>query len=440
MTPETLEYLLRLTVIWAVLIAYYFAVMRRSGFTTQRFYLLGTLVFGLVIPLLPALGGALPLVNLPSVTYVAEPFHYTGETVVEVADSAWSWSVVFPWLYVAGVVFFLARTLVQWNGLRNWVSSGESDRYDGYRVVRHRAVTGPFVAFGVIFLPAALSSADLERTALLHEAAHLRARHHYDTLLLTIGSLLLWFHPLFWMLRRLLAAVHEYEADAAVIRTVPARTYGLQLLQSSLGPAGYPGLFSSPIKNRITMITTKNPARKLRLIPLFALMLLLAGLVVACSDAGESAATPNYDDQQVQETAHGKIAMVQYGGATNPDETMKALLSDIYGEIRYPRAARNSGTTGTYRANVTIKTDGTLEVIKVFPSTNPLEGGPPAYPEIVVVGYPDEDAAVGAPDDQAILNEIDRTLKTLGKFTPMVKNGKKISSKMNLDFTFKLEE
>lgn len=501
MIPDVLEYLLRLTVIWMVLLAYYFIALRRSGFAVQRFYLLGSLAFGLVVPLLPALGGGLPMVNLPSVTYVAEPYFYTGEAAAEATGFTWSWSAVLPWLYLTGVVFFAARTLVQWKGLWQWRTSGRTDRYDGYRVIRHRGITGPFVAFGCIFMPAEMPDADLEHTALIHEAAHLRARHHYDTLLLTIGSLLLWFHPLFWMLRSLLATVHEYEADAAVIQRVPVRTYGLQLLKSTLmassthapdlqldslhggfvskiliwlrpnsgfavsppqqttgaegqvdesippsGPAGYPGLFSSPIKKRITMITDKTRARKLRLLPLFTLCLLLAGLVVACSDMGESVAAPAQETaiEIIEGPVENSLADTDrsggfYADTEDLDASMNAYLKDIYQEIRYPAAARSTGTSGKFRAKLRLGTDGKMETINIGKFTDDHAGGPPAFPEIVIVGYLPEKTS-GPETPGLIVDEIDRVLNETDRFKPMFKGGVPARQSMNLDFTFKLEK
>jgi len=441
MTPEILEYLLRLTVIWAVLLAYYFVALRRAGFATQRFYLLGTLVFGLMVPLLPALGGGLPMVGLPSVSYVAEPYFYTGTAAAEASDFERSWSVVLPWLYLMGVGFFAARTLVQWKGLWQWRSSGRPDLYEGYRVVRHRGITGPFVAFGCIFLPDGMTDAELENTALIHEASHLRLRHHYDTLLLTLGSLLLWFHPLFWMIRRLLATVHEYEADAAVIQRVPVRTYGLQLLHASLGPRGYPGLFSSPIKKRITMITDKTRTQKLRLFPLIALSLLLAGLVVACSDAGEDILQEEYT--QVPLLGLSPTDEVsEYPRLKSGDANLnapEALVSAIYNEIHYPKKALTSGLIGRARATLVIDPEGKVLGISMFREL-PVAEDENEDNNLTIIGFSPTDKFSVATGSSVFLDEVSRTFEVLGDFEPATKDGKPIAVQLEIDFNFKLEE
>jgi len=51
----------------------------------------------------------------------------------------------------------------------------------------------------------------------LHEKAHLRLRHSFDLLVTDLAGCLQWFNPAMWLLRRELRAIHEYEADEAVL-------------------------------------------------------------------------------------------------------------------------------------------------------------------------------------------------------------------------------
>lgn len=443
MTPETLEYLLRLTVIWSVLLAYYFFALRQTSFRFQRFYLLGGLLFGVVVPLLPALAGAgLPVASLPALDFTAPGFVVRPD--VAVAETGWAWAGVLPWLYALGAAFFGARTLVQWKVLWQWLTTGTRSEYLGYRLIRHQSIPAPFVAFGWIFLPAEMPDAGLENTALIHEAAHLRSRHHYDTLLLTLGSLLLWFHPLFWVYHRQLATVHEYEADAAVIQTIPVRTYGFQLLQASLGPAGYPGLFSSPLKHRIDMITKNNRARKLRLFPLLTLCLLLLGLVVACSDVAEDIQSPRTEAIPGLEYIVGDPADVvtpdEYpkpSGMEDKPPTWENLIRGFYQEIRYPAAARESGKTGFVRLLVDISEKGDVTGITTI-GLDPSEDEDPSN-NLVVVGYTEADKVVQDPTAAPFTQELNRMVNALAPFTPAQLEGKSIATRIAFDVEFKLE-
>jgi len=445
MNPELIEYLLRATVIWLVLLAFYWLVRRHVSFRFQRAVLLFSWGMGLVIPLLPSLGSeAIPVVNaLPTLGFTK-----TIATVVPPTEATatawWSWNDLLLFFYGLGVLLFGARTLVQWQVLRQWITTGTESAYAGFGVIRHPGVSGPFVAFGRIFLPAEMPDADLERTALIHEAAHLRSRHHYDTLLLTLGSLLLWFHPLFWVFRRQLATVHEYEADAAVIQRMSARTYGLQLLQASLGPAGFPGLFSSPLKERIDMITDNKRARKLRLLPLLTLSLLLLGLVVACSDVAEDIQSPRSEAIPGIENIVGDLdeALVpdvypKPSGLEDEAPSWETLIRAFYQEIRYPAAARKAGKTGFVRLLVNVSETGSVTNITTI-GLDPSEDEDDSN-NLVVVGHTEAEKTVQDPTAAPFTKELNRLVSALAPFTPAQLDGQPTAVLLAFDVQFKLE-
>ena len=429
MTIETIEYLLRLSAVWLALLLFYRWAAPGWAFALRRGYLWFTAAAGALIPLLSfaALADAGQLSGLPTLpTALTLTKTVTGSPPAGAVTGGTPGSVL-PWLYGAGVLLMGARTLVQWFRLEQWWRSGTRSRYAGYPVVRHRAVSGPFVVWGRIYLPAHLPDAALTRTALIHEAAHLRRRHHYDTFFLTLGSCLLWCHPLWWWLRHELAAVHEYEADAAVVRRVPARRYGLQLLQSSLGPAGYPGLFSSPLKLRITMITQPTPRRSPQALPLLVFSLLLAALVVACSDASEAIPTPSI--QTIEETEWGNIVITEDAGETmtvageptnivavveSARDLPHKLVKHIYREISYPEAALASGTEATLFGVLKIDDEGRSSTEALYFPTVAQLADPADVErlEIVVVGLA-EAAAAGRPRPELLKREVDRTFRTV---------------------------
>ncbi|MBC6994668.1 M56 family metallopeptidase [Neolewinella lacunae] len=434
MSAEILEYLLRATVIWLALLAYYFAFGRSAGFRFQRFLLLLGWVFGLVVPLLPAIavGAELSVIHLPALGFT--PRMVTAEAS-ETATVGWYWvDNILPLIYLLGVLIFGARTLVQGWSIKQCLRNGERSTFNGYPVIRSSRIEAPFADRGYVFLPAALTDAELTYTALIHETAHLRQRHHYDKYLLTLGSIFLWFHPLAWAYRRLLATVHEYEADAAVLQWVPARIYGLQLLHCALGPAGKLGLFSSPLKKRIEMITNKNRERKLRIIPLLGLCLLLAGLAVACSDVAEVVVAPITENQvRPYDPTQGDTYLVD--DPQSPllvDGKLDRIIADVYQRIKYPEAARKAGLTGKFRILVSADETGKVNFITVNNNSDK------AAAEITVVGY---GTPIESDDAQPeILAE-----EVYGLFLKRqlpdryTKDGNPAEILLALDFVFKLE-
>ena len=107
------------------------------------------------------------------------------------------------------------------------------------------------------------SDYDLQDAAILaHERGHIRMHHSYDVVLVDILTALQWFNPAMWMLRADLRAIHEYEADAAVLsQGINARQYQYLLITKATGIGGYSianGISHSTLKNRITMMLHKK--------------------------------------------------------------------------------------------------------------------------------------------------------------------------------------
>ncbi len=92
-----------------------------------------------------------------------------------------------------------------------------------------------------------------------------RLRHSFDLLVTDLAGCLQWFNPAMWLLRRELRAIHEYEADEAVLDSgVDARQYQLLLIRKAAGGRWYSVANSfnhSKLKNRITMMLRKRSSR-----------------------------------------------------------------------------------------------------------------------------------------------------------------------------------
>ena len=74
------------------------------------------------------------------------------------------------------------------------------------------------------------------RSILTHEQAHAQLGHSWDVLLLEIIQVIQWFNPFAWLLARELKAIHEYEADEAVIcQGIDAKQYQQLLVIKAVG-------------------------------------------------------------------------------------------------------------------------------------------------------------------------------------------------------------
>ncbi|MGM9797315.1 MAG: M56 family metallopeptidase [Parabacteroides sp.] len=105
---------------------------------------------------------------------------------------------------------------------------------------------------------------------LAHEQAHIRMRHTWDLLFTELFLWFQWFNPAAWLLRQELQALHEFEADAAVVGMgYDSKEYKLLLIEKAVGTSRYTLANSfnhSSLINRITMMQKRksNPWARMK--------------------------------------------------------------------------------------------------------------------------------------------------------------------------------
>ena len=193
------------------------------------------------------------------------------------------WLNLVALVYLVGVVWVLGRLLRSICHVRRILRSGEPvSQEDGIRVY---VVDHDIIAFSWM-RNIVISRADWQsgrREILDHESAHVRLRHSRDLLLVDVVAALQWFNPFIWMLREDLCAVHEFQADAAVLeRGADRKGYLFLLVQKAAAQRGYTianSFSDSVLKDRVRMMS--RPAAKkaqawrlLACAPLLGMMLL----------------------------------------------------------------------------------------------------------------------------------------------------------------------
>ena len=193
------------------------------------------------------------------------------------------WLTILFTIYVAGVVIAFSRTAVSAFRVHCLIRQGEL-RYDadGTKIIVTNRDISPFSWMQWIVL----SRSDYEEASpfiFSHEKAHLAFGHSREVLLAELFCDLQWFNPAAWLLKRELRAIHEYEADDAVLsRGADVKAYQYSLIKKAVGMSGYSitnSFHHSTLKNRITMMSkTKSPMKRglrvLYVLPLVACFLI----------------------------------------------------------------------------------------------------------------------------------------------------------------------
>ena len=260
MMTTFLTYDLKVAVLVAVFYMFYRLLLSRETFhCVNRAVLLATAAASFLLPLC-----VITLHRTVLVETGRNPLAMVGGLTAAVIEepSVPLWQTIAIGVFFAGMAATLGYTLV--SVLRVWLLIRRAEHHpqaDGTVVCVTNKDVSPFSWMHYIVL----SHSDYEAqdaSILAHERGHIRRHHSLDLLLVDTLTALQWFNPAMWMLRQDLRAIHEYEADAAVLsQGINMRQYQYLLIQKAVSHCGYSvanGISHSTLKNRIDMMLNKK--------------------------------------------------------------------------------------------------------------------------------------------------------------------------------------
>ncbi len=129
-----------------------------------------------------------------------------------------------------------------------------------YTLAEHVDIKTPFSFLLTIFMGFNYEPHE-RRQILTHEASHVRHRHSFERISLSVLRSVFWFNPFFWMAEKDLAEVQEWEADKDVL----SEGYGLDTYRTTIfkqlfgyNPDISCGLNHSLTKQRFIMMTQSH--------------------------------------------------------------------------------------------------------------------------------------------------------------------------------------
>ena len=439
----------------AFYLVYKLLLSRETFFGFNRAVLLGMAAVSLLLPLVhftvedaPAAAGGFVVVEDIVMQAVAEDAPAFTVTVAQVCFL----------IYVAGVAFFLCREVWSLFSLRRMIRGGRHVSTDGgVNVVVVSGDVSPFSWMGNIVI-SEKDYADSPEYILVHERAHVAARHSVDILLCDLLIVFQWFNPAAWLLKAELQCVHEYEADSRVLASgVNASDYQLLLIRKAVGDKLFSmanNLNQSSLKKRITMMLKKksNPwsrARMLVAIPVAAVAVVafatpkaesLSNVIESESDALVSRVVPAVKAQaaeplpvvtaapataaepvqavaDAQPKADAPEAVVPDGDDKVYDIVEQqpefpggpsAMAKWLGDNIKYPAEAAKKGIEGRVIVQFVVGSDGTVGNVNIMRGVDPLL------------------------DQEAV-----RVINAMPKWTPGKQDGKVVAVKYTIPVTFR---
>ena len=449
----------KVAVLIIVFYMFYRLMLSRETFhRVNRVVLLLTAIASFVLPLC--------VITLhKTVTLAVSPTVSVGDLQMEIAEEAGpvAWQVVLPLIFIIGVLLTLGHTLASIVKVMLLIRRSEKHpQPDGTTIcVTGNAGVSPFSWMHYIVMNRADYEAQ-DAAILAHERGHIRLRHSWDLLLVDLLTALQWFNPAMWMLRQDLRAIHEYEADGAVLsQGINARQYQYLLISKASGIGGYSianGISHSTLKNRITMMLHKKSERS-SLLKLFALVPIVGMALVLNAKTvthyvydepqkqqpvkkGKKAGTIKMSGQEIKVVEQGDIVTMegevkpnQAEGTFTPNEAVgtfapnegeaafdvveempefpggpQAMMDYLMKNVCYPKTAFDANIQGRVIAQFVVDKEGTIRGAHVVKSVDP------------------------ALDAEAV-----RVINSMPKWKPGRQNGKVVNVKYTIPVNFQLQ-
>ena len=300
---EFLIYQGKAAIALAVFYMFYRLLLSKETFHRfNRIVLLGTAALSFVLPL--CVITFKEVVVVPAMTASSETF--TGEVagtaamVPEVSEPLWP--VILCSLFALGALAVVINAVISIFGIKRMIRSGSSEVLEsGETLIITETDTAPFSWMKYIVI----SREDYQSgysQILTHEKAHIALRHSWDILFVDMITALQWFNPAIWMLKADLRALHEFEADDAVLRSgANIKEYQYLLIRKAVSKSGYSVANSfnhSTLKARITMMLNKKSSRMSAWKALYVIP--LVGISLAAT--AETKVDYQYEDQTPDNT------------------------------------------------------------------------------------------------------------------------------------------
>ena len=328
----------------ALAVFYMFYRLLLSKETYHRFnriVLLGTAALSFILPL--CVITLKKVVVLPAITASSETIvgdvAETAAMVPEISEPIWP--VILCSLFAFGALAVLVHVAISIIGIRRMIRSGSHKALEsGETLIITETDTAPFSWMRYIVI----SREDYESgysQILTHEKAHIALRHSWDILFVDMITAIQWFNPAIWMLKADLRAIHEFEADDAVLRSgADVKEYQYLLIRKAVSKSGYSVANSfnhSTLKARITMMSNKKSSRMSAWKALYVIP--LVGISLAAT--AETKVDYQYEPQEplkahvveVHDTTDAKV--IKISNESQADITIVGAYSAIPSDDQY---------------------------------------------------------------------------------------------------------
>lgn len=378
------SYLIETSIIWAVsLLAFIMFFRKERLFSVNRYFLIMTLIAGLVLPSLQFLSLSVMPSDAPLAKSVISSHNMiqtislqqvTGQSTVTTMDSK---TQLLPYLaislYLLVAVIFFAKFIYGFYLIRRIQKVSDKGFYQNTKVYYHALQTSPFSFLNSIYLNKTQFAPEELPIILSHEIAHITKCHSIDVLILEITKVILWFHPFIYLYKKLIKLNHEYQADHMATEQKTSATvisYCRQLINPVMHdqPLLSNNFFDKNLKNRIAMLSSA-PFTKIKtykyliLLPIFILCLMIWSCqpkvntnAYAVGAIVEKVISDNYFDSFALGNAYAELMVSHSEHKEYIQGRLKEHFAKMGGKIAFDSEAKSivEGWSGPLDENETV--------------------------------------------------------------------------------------
>lgn len=383
-TTSLLTLTLKISLIIATIWVIWFIFLRSvTRFSAIRAFIVLSVTTAIIspwlMPILQPLLGISGLVNETPLTITIPEV-----TISNVANSSFPWIKLLAIIYISVCSFFLLRFIYQLIKIAKLFHKSNIYRNGSLRIAEHTNDISPFSFFNLCFINSAnISSIKIEEI-LKHEKAHITKRHSVDIVLFELIGITQWFNPFFWMLRKTLVEIHEYQADRDVIKTqTDPHSYLDTIISVAFNGIALPignNLNKSLTLKRLAMMTTTKKTKGTAFRIAAALLVALPTVFAISCNNNEIIPTANEEDTAVvitnsenstQKSVDDDVFVIVENMPTFQGGNLNKFREYINENLIYPEIAAQNGIQGRVIVSFIVEVDGSVSNIKVLRGVDP---------------------------------------------------------------------
>jgi TonB family protein len=374
-------YILKTILCSAILLLFYYLVLQREKiYRFNRFYLLLSIVFAFIVPLV-TIKIRQSAIEIPEIVYqqIIDFQRAISQQAIPTVKENITPTNYLLIIYLAVTIFLLSRFLINIYILSKKIKNNGFVPYNGAKLVLTADEHVPHSFLNYIFINKEdFEQGKIEKEIFSHELAHIRQRHSLDILFIELITLFAWINPFLYFYRRAVQLNHEFLADKSVVNALTSpRIYQLLLLDKARQPRVL--VLSSSFnylqtKKRIIMMTRETSHRtalvkQIALIPVIAAAVLFFSTKVIARDTkiqpkqqNSSALQHQWTPENVPSFNHDKYSFTM------------GFSSWVASQIKYPTKALKEKIRGWVHIGYTVEPDGTISNVTINSAPDPLLG------------------------------------------------------------------